>query len=81
VTFDLSELLFVSSLAMGVLVTFCRAAVRAGVRVCLAPELQPAVREAFNRVGLVGLFEAAGGAEARVGPGPSALAATATAPV
>jgi hypothetical protein len=56
VTFDLRELGFISSLAMGVLVAYRRAAVRAGARVCLAADLQPAVREALDRVGLLGLF-------------------------
>jgi anti-anti-sigma factor len=68
VTFDLSGLLFLSSLAMGVLSTFRRAAVRAGGRVCLAPDLRPAVREALERAELIGLFDAAGGAEPGVGP-------------
>jgi anti-anti-sigma factor len=61
VTFDLSGLLFISSLALGTLVAYRRAAVRAGVWVCLAPELHPAVREAFDRVELRAFLE----------PGPS----------
>jgi anti-anti-sigma factor len=72
VTFDLSELGFISSLAMGVLVTYRRAAVRAGVRVCLAADLQPAVREALDRVGLLGLFAAVGGTQACSRSGPVA---------
>jgi anti-anti-sigma factor len=56
-TFDLGELQFISSLAMGVLVTYRRAAVRAGTRVCLAPDVRPAVREALDRAELTGLFE------------------------
>jgi hypothetical protein len=64
VTFDLSELLSISSLAMGVLVAFRRAAVRTGARVCLASALQPLVREALHRAELLSLFEAVGGAEA-----------------
>jgi anti-anti-sigma regulatory factor len=48
VIFDLSELRFLSSLATGVLATYRRAAARAGVRVCRATALQPAVREAFK---------------------------------
>jgi anti-anti-sigma regulatory factor len=64
VTFELSELLSISSLAMDVLVAFCRAAVRAGVRVCLTPDLQSVVRAALNRGELQGLFKAVGGAEA-----------------
>jgi anti-anti-sigma factor len=60
VTFDLGGLAFVSSLAMGVLASYRRAAARAGTRVCLAPDLHPAVREALDRpvrnelAGLVG---------------------------
>jgi anti-anti-sigma factor len=61
VTFDLSQLRSVSSLALGVLAHYRRAAVRAGARVCLAPELHPAVREALERAELLGLFEPAGG--------------------
>jgi hypothetical protein len=56
-----------SSLALGVLETYRRAAVRAGTRVCLAPGLRPAVREALHRADLLGLFGAVGGAE----PGPA----------
>jgi anti-anti-sigma factor len=62
VTFDLSELLFLSSLATGVLEAYRHAAVRAGVRVRLAPGLHPAVREALTRAGLIDRFEAAPGA-------------------
>src|SRR5262245_44220643 len=72
VTFDLSELVFISSLAMGVLVDYRRGAVRAGARVCLAPDLHPTVREALDRAELRGLFETDGGVAARVGPGPVA---------
>jgi hypothetical protein len=57
VTFDLSELRFISSLAMGVLVVYRRAAVHAGTRVCLAAGLHPEVREALDRAGLLDLFE------------------------
>jgi anti-anti-sigma factor len=64
VTFDLSKLRFVSSLAMGLLVAYRRAFVRAGVRVRLAPDLQPAVREALQRAGLTDLFEVLAHAEA-----------------
>jgi anti-anti-sigma factor len=70
VTLDLSELLFLSIFAMGVVVALRRAAVRAGARVCLAPDLEPPVREALNRAGLMGLFEAADGSGAGVGPAP-----------
>jgi anti-anti-sigma factor len=72
VTFDLSQLLFISTLAMGVLAAYRRAAVGAGVRVCLAPDLHPAVREALDRAGLLGLFEIAGGAEPGAGAGSGA---------
>jgi anti-anti-sigma factor len=64
VTFDLSELLFLSSLAMGVLTAFRRGVVRAGGEVRLAPALQPRVCEALDRAGLMGVFEPAGGATA-----------------
>jgi anti-anti-sigma factor len=66
VTFDLGELQFISSLAMGVLVTYRRAAVRTGTRVCLLADLRPAVREALDRAELPGLFEIT----QRAGPGP-----------
>src|SRR5262249_9215416 len=72
VTFDLSELVFLSSLATGVLVAYRRGAVRAGARGCLAPDLHPAVRAALDRAGMIGLFETDGGVAARVGPGPVA---------
>jgi hypothetical protein len=65
VTFDLSELAFISSLAMGTLVSYRRTAVRAGTRVCLSPELRPAVREALERAELLSLFEAVGGSAPR----------------
>jgi anti-anti-sigma factor len=60
VIFDLSELRSVSSLAVGVLATFRRAAARAGVRVCRATALRPAVHETLGRAGLLDLFEAVG---------------------
>jgi hypothetical protein len=72
VTFELSELLSISRLAMDVLAAFCQAAVRAGVRVRLTPDLQSVVRAALNRGELLGLFNAVGGAEACAGPGPGA---------
>jgi anti-anti-sigma factor len=56
VTLDLSELRFISSLAMGVLVTFRRSVVRTGGRVRLAEGFQPAVKEALTRAGLLDLF-------------------------
>jgi anti-anti-sigma factor len=59
VTFDLGELGSISSLAMGVLAAYRRAAVRAGARVCLSAGLQPAVREALDRAELTALFEVA----------------------
>jgi anti-anti-sigma regulatory factor len=56
VTLDLSELTFVSSLAMGILVAYRNGVVRSGGRVRLLPNLQPAVREAFARARLMELF-------------------------
>ena len=57
VILDLSELRSISSLAMGVLVTYRRGVVRAGGRVHLAGGLQPAVHEALARAELLDLFE------------------------
>ena len=57
VTLDLSELRSISSLAMGVLVSYRRGVVRTGGRVFLAETLQPAVKEALTRAELLGLFE------------------------
>jgi anti-anti-sigma factor len=57
VTLDLSQLRCISSLAMGVLVTFRRGVVRRGGRVRLAEGLQPAVQEALMRAQLLDLFE------------------------
>ena len=71
VTFDLSELELISSLAMGVLSAYRRGVVRTGGRVCLAPELRPMVREALNRAELLSLFEVGRGAEPDAAPGPS----------
>jgi anti-anti-sigma regulatory factor len=56
-TLDLSELRFVSRLAMGVLGAYRRGVIRAGGRVRLAPGLQPAVNEALARAELLDLFE------------------------
>jgi anti-anti-sigma factor len=64
VTLDLSGLCSISSLAMGVLVAYRRGVVRAGGRVRLAGELQPAVREALARAELFDLFETAAPATA-----------------
>jgi anti-anti-sigma factor len=58
VTFDLSELRCLSALAMGVLMRYRRAVVRAGGRVRLALTLQPQVREALGRAELLELFAA-----------------------
>ena len=58
-TLDLSELRFISSLAMGVLVAYRRGVVRAGGRVRLAERLQPAVKEALTRAELLDVFETA----------------------
>jgi anti-anti-sigma factor len=60
VTFDLSELQSISSLVMGMLVFYRRAAIRTGGRVFLAANLQPAVLAALNRTQLKSLFEAVG---------------------
>jgi anti-anti-sigma factor len=57
VTLDLSELRSISCLALGVLETYRRGVVRRGGRVRLSRELQPAVREALTRAGLLDLFE------------------------
>jgi anti-anti-sigma factor len=57
VTLDLSELSFIASLAMGVLVAYRRGVVRTGGRVRLAEEMQPAVREALARAELLDLFK------------------------
>jgi anti-anti-sigma factor len=65
VTLDLSGLSFISSLAMGVLVTFRRGVVRAGGRVRLADTLQGSVREALVRAELLALFDSPEGAEGR----------------
>jgi anti-anti-sigma regulatory factor len=72
-TFDLSRLRFVSSLAMGVLMTYCRAAIRAGARICLGPGVQPMVREALTRADLPGLFEAVDSAGGGGAPGSFAV--------
>src|SRR5262249_54859444 len=72
VTFDLSELLLFSSLAVGVLEGYRHAAVRAGTRVCLAPRLHPAVRGTLDRVGLSALFEAPRAGESCPEPVPGA---------
>jgi len=58
VIIDLAELRFISSLAMGVLVTFRRGVLRWGGRVCLAPKIHPAVHEALALAELLDLFEA-----------------------
>jgi anti-anti-sigma factor len=69
VVFELSKLESLSSLAMGVLVAYRRAAVRAGARVGLAADLQPGVREALDRAGVRSLFEDVGPAKPGVAPG------------
>jgi anti-anti-sigma factor len=57
VTLDLRQLRFLSCLATGVLVSYCRGVVRTGGRVRLAEGLQPAVKEALIRLGLFNLLE------------------------
>jgi anti-anti-sigma factor len=69
--FDLSELHFLSSLAVGVLATYRRTALRVGVRVCRAPALHPAVREVLDRAELTDLFEPVTVAEPAAAPDPS----------
>jgi anti-anti-sigma factor len=72
VTFDLSALACISSLALGVLKAYRHATVRAGARVHLAPDLHPAVRAALDRAELTSLFEVAGKPELCSGAVPSA---------
>jgi anti-anti-sigma factor len=56
VILDLSGLRSISSLAMGVLVSFRRDVIRRGGRVRLAKALQEPVREALERAGVLALF-------------------------
>jgi anti-anti-sigma factor len=72
VTFDLSELELISSLAMGVLWAYCRGVVRTGGRVWLAPELRPRVRETLSRAEQLSLFHVGSGAEPDAAPEPCA---------
>jgi anti-anti-sigma regulatory factor len=74
VTFDLSELRFIATLAMGVLASYRRAAVRAGARVGLVRDLHPIVREALTRAELIGLFEVVSSGSPSAGSGPLAEA-------
>jgi len=60
VTFDLSELRFISSPAMSVLVSYRRAALHRGVRVCMTSDMQPQVRESLETAGVMALFEVVG---------------------
>jgi anti-anti-sigma factor len=62
VTLDLAGLNFISSLAMGVLVSFRRGVVRAGGLVRLAPGLQEPVHEALERARVLALLGWPGGA-------------------
>jgi anti-anti-sigma factor len=55
VTFDLSELHFLASLALGILVGFRRSAIQHGGRVRLTA-LQPNVRETIEQAGLARLL-------------------------
>jgi anti-anti-sigma factor len=77
VTFDLSGLHFISSLAMGVLVAFRRGLVRCGGRVRLHHVLCPEVREALERANLLELFGPFEAAEssAAAAPAPAQAAA------
>ena len=61
VTFDLSELHLISSLALGILVGFHRSAARSGGRVRLTG-LRPTIREVIERAGLTMLLEREGSA-------------------
>ena len=56
VVIDMAGLLYVTSLAMGVLVQFRRAIARSGGRIQLA-HLQPSVLESFQNARLDSLFE------------------------
>jgi anti-anti-sigma factor len=56
ITLDLGGLNCVSSLTMGVLVSFRQGVVRAGGQVSLAASLREPVREALERAGLLALF-------------------------
>jgi anti-anti-sigma factor len=56
VTFDLTELRFISSLALSVLVDFQQAEFRRGVTVRLASDIQPNVRELLRITGVLELF-------------------------
>jgi anti-anti-sigma factor len=67
VTLDLTELRCISSLAMGVLVSYRRGVIRNGGRVRLAGGLQPAVEEALAGARLLELFEITVSAEAGLG--------------
>jgi len=60
VTFDLSELRFISGLAIGALLSFYRAAVRRDIQVRIAPDVHPAVRDILLTTGVLKLFEIAG---------------------
>jgi anti-anti-sigma factor len=64
VTFNLTELSFISSLVLGVFVRFCRSAVRWGGRVRLTA-LQPQVREAIEQAGLAMMLLEQDAAEGR----------------
>jgi anti-anti-sigma factor len=57
VVFDLSELNFISSLAMGVLVTCRRGIIRNGGRVRFVPKLTEFVQTALGHAGLLEMFE------------------------
>jgi anti-anti-sigma factor len=60
VLLDLSELRSISSLAVGVLIAFWRGVVRAGGRVVLVDDFQPAVAAAVDKAELTNLFEVVG---------------------
>jgi anti-anti-sigma factor len=60
VTIDLTQLRFISSTAMGVLVTFRRAVIRWGGQLRIAPNIHPSVREALAQAELLELLEKGG---------------------
>ena len=62
---DLSKLIFLASLAMGVLVTFRRDLFRHGGRVCLAG-VRPEIHDSLQVAGLADLFEFCPSVEAAI---------------
>ena len=58
VTIDLAELRFISSLALGILITYRRGVLRWGGRVRLAPKIHPSVHDVLARAQMLDLFGA-----------------------